>query len=87
MAAPRHVTIKRRERHLAYKFVMDGILNYVVFVPLVVALNTLTIFFGLPYWDDQTVYVYLVTSVFVAFFFGGIFGRVLNAWRKKFNYH
>jgi hypothetical protein len=68
------------------KFVLDASANYLFFVPLYIILNTVTIFFGLPYWNLETIVIYALTAIFGSFFLGGVYGRVLDYWRKKLNY-
>lgn len=82
-----HVIIKRKRRSVIYKFVLDATANYIFFVPLFVALNTVTFFFGLPYWSVENILTYVGTSFIGSFLLGGVYGRVLNIWRKKLNYH
>lgn len=68
------------------KFILDASANYLFFVPLYIVLNTVTIFFGLPYWDLNNIIVYVLTAIFGSFFLGGVYGRILDFWRKKLNY-
>lgn len=85
----KHLIITRKDKGPVKKFIMDGIVNYVFFIPIVIVLNTLPTFgfLGITPWNAESVYSYMASSLIIAFLFGGIFGRVLNFWRKKMDYH
>ena len=77
--------MKKYRRHIK-QFIGDATANYMFFVPLFIFLNTVTFFFGLPYWNIETITTYAVTGILGSFFLGGVYGRFLNMWRKKLNY-
>lgn len=68
------------------KFLLDASANYIFFVPIYVVLNSVTFLFGLPAWDINTAVTYALTAVFGSFLLGGVYGKVLDFWRRKFNY-
>lgn len=68
------------------KFVLDASANYIFFVPLYIVLNTVTVFFGLPHWDLSGAITYALTALFGSFLLGGVYGRVLDSWRKRLKY-
>ncbi len=68
------------------KYFLDGISNYLFFVPLLIALNVVPMFFGLPHWELNDVILYMITTIFAALGGGAVYGRFLNWWRKKFGY-
>ncbi len=69
------------------KILLDGLINYIFFVPIILILNTLTYFFGLPYWNLHNIIIFILTSFIISFTMGGIFGRLLNLWRNKLKYN
>lgn len=70
----------------ARKFLMDASANYIFFIPVFIFLNTITFFFGLPYWDTDTIVMYVLTGIFGSFFLGGVYGRFLDFWRRRLRY-
>lgn len=77
----------KRKMSFVYKFVMDATVNYIFFVPVFIVLNTIPFFLGLPYWNLENIVTYAVSGIVGSFILGGVYGRVLNMWRKRLNYH
>lgn len=70
----------------ARKFLMDASANYIFFIPIFIFLNTVTFFFGLAYWGLETIAMYAATGILGSFVLGGVYGRFLDSWRKRFRY-
>lgn len=80
---------QKKGKRFYQKFFLDGLLNYLFFPPIITVLSVLPVFtfFGIEPWNLDSIIPYMITSLFVSFLAGGLFGRVLNAWRKKLNYN
>jgi len=76
----------KKAKNFARKFLLDATMNYIFFIPLFIVLNTVPFFFNLPYWSMENAITYAVTGLFGSFLLGGVYGRVLNAWRRKMKY-
>jgi len=61
---------------------LDGISNYIVFTPMVSISTGI-----LAHWQLEQYVFYWLMAIPIALGGGALYGRFLNAWRKRLNYN